>query len=123
MVADGNGKAGKQSTSKRGRADHLKPHQWKPGQSGNPAGRMPGRTFTDIAKKYLADHGDAGLRELVEHVVEQARKGNAGALRELLARIDPAPTTTDITINNNLMASDVLEMLGRLKATTGFRDD
>ena len=121
MVAEGNGKAEKQPQSNA--ADHLKQHQWKKGQSGNPGGRKPGRTFTAIANRFLAEHGDAGLKELVEHVVEQANKGNSGALRELLARIDPAPATTDITINNNLVGSEVLDMLGRLKATTGFRDD
>jgi hypothetical protein len=34
--------------------ERLKPYQFKPGQSGNPAGRPPGPSLKEWAKKYLA---------------------------------------------------------------------
>ena len=39
-------------------AEHLKPWQFKKGQSGNPAGRPPGSSLKDYAKKYLAGMTD-----------------------------------------------------------------
>lgn len=39
--------------------DHLKPWQFKPGQSGNPAGKKPGTiSLKEYAKKYLRDLTD-----------------------------------------------------------------
>ena len=39
-------------------ADRLKPWQFQKGQSGNPAGRKPGSSLKDYAKKYLAGMTD-----------------------------------------------------------------
>lgn len=35
-------------------ADHLAPWQFKPGQSGNPKGRHPGKSLKEYGKEYLA---------------------------------------------------------------------
>ena len=43
-----------QDQPKSSRADHLKPWQFKKGQSGNPKGRKPGPSLKEYAKKYLA---------------------------------------------------------------------
>lgn len=37
---------------------HLKPWQFKKGQSGNPKGRKPGTSLKEYAKKYLACQTD-----------------------------------------------------------------
>lgn len=43
-----------QEQPKSSRAAHLKPYQFKKGQSGNPAGRKPGISLKERAKAYLA---------------------------------------------------------------------
>lgn len=47
-----------QEQNKNSKYDHLKPWQFKPGQSGNPAGRPPGTSLKEYAKKYLAGMTD-----------------------------------------------------------------
>lgn len=39
--------------SEAGKADHLRPWQFKPGQSGNPAGRPPGPSLKEWSRSYL----------------------------------------------------------------------
>ena len=40
--------------TKKDKYAHLKPWQFKPGQSGNPKGRPPGPSLKEYAKKYLS---------------------------------------------------------------------
>jgi hypothetical protein len=48
-----------QSKNKRSRTDHLRPWQFKPGQSGNPGGRKPGtKSLKEYAKEYLKNLTD-----------------------------------------------------------------
>ena len=88
--------ADEQPKKKRGRADHLRPFQWKPGESGNPGGRPTGSfSLVNMAKKLLAEDPNA-LREIVENWVRQAAKTDEkslGFIRTLLDRVDgPVPT-------------------------------
>ncbi len=71
---------------------NLRP--WKPGQSGNPAGRKRGSvSITSAIKRVLSEPLPKDeKRRLVDlfaaDLVEAARKGNGTAIREILARID-----------------------------------
>ncbi len=42
-----------QEEAQTGKADHLKPWQFKPGKSGNPKGRPPGPSLKEWSKTYL----------------------------------------------------------------------
>lgn len=65
--------------------------QFRPGQSGNPAGRPPTRQITDRLRAALEEIGDDG-RPLAEAVMRQwltmVADGDVSALRELLDRVE-----------------------------------
>ena len=49
-----------------GKWDHLAPYQFKPGQSGNPAGKAKGTvSLKEYAKKYLAEMTDEEKEEFM----------------------------------------------------------
>ncbi len=88
----------KSSNGKRTLPDAAKPHQWKPGQSGNPKGRPPkSLTLTPKLLERLDDpcpsdpKGRTWGEVVIEATLVHAAKGNAGALRELWNRIDGVP--------------------------------
>jgi len=58
------------------------PHAWKPGESGNPAGRAPGSGEVAKMRAAMAEHVPA----LVAVLVERALSGDIGAARLLLER-------------------------------------
>ena len=59
------------------------PHAWKPGTSGNPAGRAPGSGEVAKMRAAMAEHVPA----LVAVLVERAMGGDIGAARLLLERV------------------------------------
>lgn len=71
------------------------PTAWKPGQSGNPAGRAPGSGEVAKLRATIAGH----IPALVAVLVERALGGDVGAARLLLERVcaplkaseEPAP--------------------------------
>ena len=58
------------------------PHAWKPGTSGNPAGRKPGAGEVGKVRAAMAKHVPA----LVAVLLERALAGDIGAARLLLER-------------------------------------
>jgi hypothetical protein len=59
-----------------------RPGRWKPGESGNPAGRKPGTGHVAKLRAAIAEH----LPSLLDTVVMRALGGDMGAARLLLER-------------------------------------
>ena len=59
---------------------------WKPGQSGNPAGRKPGSGTVAKLRESIAQH----IPDIVAKLVEQAKAGDAQAARLLIERVIPS---------------------------------
>ena len=102
--------AGKQAkiTQPKGRADHLKPYRWRPGQSGNLSGRpKEGPSFRKRLRQFFASEVDPEIRAklrrrfgdavddmdkfdlLVYAVGTAALKGDRHAIDVVLDRLDP----------------------------------
>ena len=81
--------------------------QWKPGQSGNPGGRPKGLSITAEIRRLLGETPNA-KEDLAKAILEQAKGGNAAALKEVLARIDgPVPVAINVSqlSNEQLLAA------------------
>ncbi len=90
-AAKKNGKAtGKQRKSNP--CEHLKPHQWKKGQSGNPSGRAKGCvSLTKMIRETLsAETGGPSetAKELIRVGFEKALEGDFRFWEELVKRVD-----------------------------------
>jgi hypothetical protein len=60
--------------------------QYRPGQSGNPAGRPVGSGLTGELRRAIARHA----ADVVDVLVQRAKDGDVGAARALLDRVVPA---------------------------------
>jgi hypothetical protein len=65
--------------------------QWKPGQSGNPAGRPPGKPYLSDALRRLLEAAPEKLDGIAEVLLLLAMKGDLGAIRELWDRTEGKP--------------------------------
>lgn len=63
--------------------DPKRPGRWKPGESGNPAGRRPGTGEVARLRAAIAEH----VPEIVAKLVEAAKDGDTQAARLLLERV------------------------------------
>ena len=80
----------KNSKPKKNPADHLKKHQFKKGETGNPNGRPPGQTLTARLRKIL-DREVSGKKIadlLMEEMAKGALKGDFRFMQEIFNRID-----------------------------------
>jgi hypothetical protein len=60
--------------------------QWRPGQSGNPAGKPKGAGRFAALRESIANH----VPEIIERLAPQAKEGDGLAARLLLERVYPA---------------------------------
>lgn len=72
---------------------------WKPGQTGNPRGRLVEKSFADalrVAVNQVDAKGTNKLRRIAEKLVEQAMAGEGWAIQQVADRLDgkPAQDTT-----------------------------
>ena len=61
------------------------PHAWKPGQSGNPAGKPPGSGELQKLRAAIGEH----VPEIINQLVTAARGGDIQAARLILERVLP----------------------------------
>jgi hypothetical protein len=74
--------------------DITRKGRWKPGESGNPAGRPPGGEVAKI-RAAIAEHVPA----IVEKLVQSALAGDAAAARLLLERVVPPRKPSEEPVN------------------------
>ena len=70
-----------------------------PGVSGNPAGKPPGTRhmstlLEDAIKKVATDRGEPHDILIVRALIEQAKKGDVKAIREVFDRLEGKPVQT-----------------------------
>ena len=75
----------------------TKQGRWKPGVSGNPAGRQPGTGVTGKLRAAIADD----VPEIIASLATAAKAGDVGAARLLLDRVLPAlkPVEEAVTVS------------------------
>ena len=88
--------------------------QFKPGQSGNPAGKPKGaRDKRTALRKLLEPHSEA----LVQKAVDMALEGDTTALRLCLERIIPALRTQEMPVSLGYMSGTLSEQAEQIIGT------
>ncbi len=108
-------------TETKQKPDHL----WKPGQSGNPAGKPKGaRHFSTLIKEAITkvanDTGTSDDILIVQALVAKAKDGDLKAVDMVLDRIDGKAEQTinldaDVTVNDGLTDEQKEALLNLLK--------
>lgn len=81
------------------------PHAWRPGQSGNPAGRTKGSGEVAKLRAAIAQH----VPEIVERLTQAALSGDVGAARLLLERVIPPLKATEEAVAVTLPEGSLTE--------------
>ena len=82
--------------AKKGRADHIAAWQFKPGQSGNPAGRPKGKSLKEYAKEMISSMTDEERQEYLKgmdkRTIWEMAEGKAEAKTDLTTGGDKIDT-------------------------------
>lgn len=79
---------------------------WKPGTSGNPAGRPRGSGILQHASKILGDVKGLAAEEIATKLVGRAKKGNLKAIGILLDRLD-GPLVRKLEVDHRMVVGIV----------------
>lgn len=82
--------------------------KFKPGRSGNPSGRPPGKSETQKLRDAIGKH----VPDIITKLVEQAKGGDASAARLLLERVLPPMKPTEQAQRIEMPADADLSMKG-----------
>lgn len=78
--------------------EHLRPFQWKKGQSGNVMGRPKGKTMKEYARQFLErmsdDERDEWLEGLGKDTIWEMAEGKAEAKTDITSGGKPLPVHT-----------------------------
>lgn len=100
-------------------APHPKrPGRWKPGQSGNPAGRRPGEGPTAKLRSAIAEH----VPGIIGRLVQAALGGDVQAARVLIDRVIPplkaAEVGAPLALPDGTLSEQGRAVLGAVAAGT-----
>ena len=98
----------KQKEQQGNKGAHLQPWQFKPGQSGNPLGRPPGRSLKDRAKAYLS-----GLTD------DEAVEFFSGMDKKTVWEMAEGKAEQTANVRGSLTISDVLDKLDNGQSPEG----
>lgn len=136
-----------ENSQPKGRADHLKPHWFKPGKSGNPLGRPKRKTITEAIFDELVKEVPKEILDKMPHLkgvtqlefiatvaVTKAMKGDFKFMKEIIDRVDgkvpwkaeiSGPDKGPIEFNLKALQDEELFSLERIvaKATARFGED
>ena len=92
------------------------PHAWKPGESGNPAGRTPGSGEVAKLRAAIGQHVPA----IITRLVQAAMGGDVGASRLLLERVcaplKASEETTPLTLPDGTLTEQGRAVLAGVAA-------
>src|SRR5271165_5916351 len=77
--------------NRRSRAAHLRPHWFKPGESGNPGGR-PARPLTERLLAQLMKSDGAEAAAIVRALLDKAKTGDVAAYNSIRDSVEGKPT-------------------------------
>jgi len=88
---------------------------WKPGQTGNPAGRPISRPFLDAVARAITQDDGKRLRACAETLLDLAAKGEPWAVQMLADRLD-GKASQEITVKREVRDMSLDEILTELAA-------
>lgn len=96
MASNDSQNSGETAIVRSDRAEHLRPYQFQPGQTGNAAGRPRTKLFRKALLALLADTEDEAnpserLRKIAVKLLDAAEKGDVRAAEFLRDTVDGKP--------------------------------